>query len=86
MEAFPGETPFLVLEGKRTLRVRGCRRILHYSPETIRLLVGKECLCLHGEGMLCRSFSSGVITVGGCIRSVGYVPLEAEASEKEGME
>ena len=63
-----GET--VVLYGERRMTVQGCRRILSYSPQEIRLQLKKRTLAVRGTSLECVSFSGGCTTLQGWIRSV----------------
>lgn len=65
-EALPGGFG-LTLSGQSELTVRGCRRILHYGEDCIRLSLGKTVLSVMGERLLCTAFGGGTVTVGGHI-------------------
>ena len=59
------------LYGDHTLIAHGCRRILLYTQEEIRLSRGKRTvLRVLGEDLCCTSFSAGAVTVQGHIRGV----------------
>ena len=76
-DLFPaGET--VVLYGERRMTVRGCKRILVYTPSEIRLQLKHRRLLVRGEMLICTSFSGGCTTLQGCIRSVGYISGEDE--------
>ncbi len=62
----------LSLSGREELCVRGCRRILSYSPDKIELRVGKDRLFVNGEDLLCRAFGAGCVTICGRIVSVSF--------------
>ena len=66
-EALPGGFG-LTLSGQNELSVRGCRRILEYGSECIRLSLGGTVLSITGEGLLCSFFSAETLTVCGYIR------------------
>lgn len=74
-EALPGGFG-VELSGQRELTVRGCRRILHYGDEEIRLRVGKTVLCVCGKELLCTSFGNGGVTVRGWIVSLRFGEAE----------
>ena len=62
----------VIWRGDRELTVHGCRRILLYSNEQIRLQMKKKSLSVRGKGLCCASFSAGVIVLEGEICSVCY--------------
>lgn len=69
LEFFPaGET--VVLYGNRRVTVRGCRRILGYSPVEIRLQMKHRRVTVRGEGLICSCFSGGCTTLQGMISGV----------------
>ena len=67
---FIAEMPDVILSGDRCASVRGCRRILAYSPEEVVLALRERVVRLSGEGLRCVSFSGGCVTVEGKIASV----------------
>lgn len=68
-ELFPmGET--VVIYGESCVTVRGCRRILAYSPSEICLQMKKRSLTVRGEALICLSFSGGCTTLQGRIFAV----------------
>ncbi len=57
--------------GDHSVIAYGCRRILLYTQEEIRLLRGKRAvLRILGDGLCCTCFSAGAVTVQGRIRGV----------------
>ena len=63
-----GET--VMLHGDRRVTVRGCRRILGYSPREIRLQMKHRRVIVRGEGLICSCFSGGCTTLQGLICGV----------------
>ena len=59
-----------VLYGNQSATVRGCRRILFYSPEKIRLALRERELDLCGRELRCVSFAGGTVCVEGTIEAV----------------
>ena len=70
-EALPGGFG-MSLAGQRELTVRGCRRILSYGAECIRLSLGKTAVAICGESLLCTVFEAGSVTVEGRILSISF--------------
>ena len=62
----------LTLSGQSSMTVRGCRRILTYGREQIRLSLGKTVLAVGGEQLLCTAFELGCVTVEGRILTVTF--------------
>ena len=70
-EAMPGGFG-LTLSGTGQLTLRGCRRILAYAPECIRLSVGRRAVAVRGERLLCTVFEAGSVTVEGRIDAICF--------------
>ena len=67
----PGElTDVTILYGNSRAVIRGCRKILSYAPNEIRIALSKQCVCVLGKGLRCVNFAAGSTTVEGLIRSV----------------
>lgn len=60
------------LYGNREAVVEGCRRVLVYDADCIRLETVEGLLCFRGEGLRVVGFAGGVATVGGRILTVGF--------------
>lgn len=60
------------LRGQRTVTVRGCRRILTYSPETIRLDTRDGEITIVGEELTCTAYSADSIGIEGRIGGVYF--------------
>ena len=59
-----------VLYCNRRATVRGCRNILFYSPEEVRLALRGREICLRGRELKCVSFAGGSVTVEGFLSAV----------------
>ncbi|MBE6530233.1 MAG: hypothetical protein E7680_06530 [Ruminococcaceae bacterium] len=79
--AFGGEelSDVIMIYGNRRAVIRGCRKILSYEPDEIRILLGKRSVRVSGKDLRCVSFAVGSTTVEGRIRSVSF-----EENQKEG--
>lgn len=79
------------LYGDHTLIAYGCRRILLYTQEEIRLSREKKAvLRVFGEGLCCTCFSAGAVTVQGHILGVRFddgLPFKqsADTSNRNGV-
>ena len=69
---------YLEMRGRNCLLVKGCRRILGYSPECILLEVKNGKLTLMGKRLVCTSFHSGSIGIEGEISSLTFGAKEEE--------
>ena len=71
-EVLPGGFSVLI-SGTGSLTVRGCRRILQYGTECIRLRLGdRRILNICGNDLLCTVFEAGLATVEGKLQSVSF--------------
>ena len=68
-------TDVTILYGNRRVVVRGCRKILSYAPDEIKIALGKRVVRLTGKRLQCISFAAGSSTVEGIIRSVALEDL-----------
>ena len=71
-EALPGGFSVLI-SGRGSLTVRGCRRILQYGTDCIRLrLNGRQTISICGADLLCSAFEAGLAIVEGSVQSVSF--------------
>ena len=63
---------YLEMRGRNSLLVKGCRRILQYSPVSIVLEVKKDTLTIEGKRLVCTSYHSGGIGIEGVIFSLSF--------------
>lgn len=73
----------VVLKGRKKLTVYGCCKILSYTPEKIGFFLPEGNLTVTGRGMVCVSFSAGVVTVEGEFSGVCFDTL-SKNGEKGG--
>ncbi len=66
------------LLGRNTLLVHGCRKILHYTPESMHLLVKGCVLCVEGERLICHTYLAGAVGVEGQINRIFFAEDEGE--------
>lgn len=64
----------LELRGRNALTVHGCRRILDYRPEEIRLAVKNAVLSVRGERLICTSYLAGAVSIDGRIDAMIFDP------------
>ncbi|MBE6702948.1 MAG: hypothetical protein E7585_06015 [Ruminococcaceae bacterium] len=77
-EALPGGFG-LSLSGQNALTVRGCRRILYYGGECIRLSLGRQALAVYGNDLICTVFEAGQATVEGKISTIAFEEVGRDA-------
>lgn len=66
----PGELGngfYLQMRGEHQLIVSGCRKILEYSPQRIRLAIKGFSLVICGEGLVCSSYFERAVGIEGII-------------------
>lgn len=71
-DALAGEAR-VELRGKNQLFVSGCRRIIVYSPTLIVLAIKGDELSIKGERLICTSYHTGTVSIGGAISSVSFL-------------
>ena len=70
-EALPSGT-LISITGRSSVFFEGKIKILLYSPENIRISLGKETVCIFGKRLVCTSYSARTLTVDGYILSVSF--------------
>ena len=61
---------------RRTLYMRGCRRITKYSPDEMIMAAKGFEVRIRGEGLICTSYNCGAVTVEGDIYGVDLANWE----------
>lgn len=69
---------YIEMRGKNSLLVKGCKRILGYSPEAVELEIKKDKLRVKGKRLVCTSFHGGSVSVEGVIDSLAFCTEEEE--------
>jgi hypothetical protein len=59
-------------QGRSRVTVEGAEKIAFLSPERILVLLGRECLSVQGDRLMCLSFQDKVLVIGGRIDSLAY--------------
>ena len=60
------------VRGRDALMVEGCRKILAYTPDEVKLQMAGCLLVIEGEGMLCHSYLSGAVGLEGRVCCIRY--------------
>ena len=61
------------IRGRNSVIVRGCRRIIRYTTESVVLRVHKYTVEITGKRLTCISYLAGAVSVEGIVDSVGFV-------------
>ena len=72
----PGELvsgSYVEIRGRLSVRIRGCRRIVSYSPSKVVVKLKRELLCVSGKRLTCLTYFAGAISVEGIIDSVRFL-------------
>ena len=64
---------FIEMRGRNSVTVRGCRRIIRYTPESVVLKMRKDTLEVKGKRLTCITYLAGAVAVEGIVDSVGFV-------------
>ena len=72
---------YVEIRGRNRVSVRGCRRIILYSPTKVILKMKREVLRVCGKRLSCVTYFAGAIAVEGIIDSVSFLREQAEANE-----
>ncbi len=70
------------LRGQNTVTVRGCRRILSYSPEAIRLDTRDGAVTVMGESLTCTAYFADLFGIEGRIGGVYFDRFGEALSER----
>ncbi len=68
---------FMELRGRHSVIVRGCRRVVRYSTESVMLRIYKNIVEIRGKRLTCMTYLAGTVTVEGLIDSVSFVRGDA---------
>lgn len=64
---------YLEMRGRNNLIVKGCRKILLYTTEEVRLLLNGDRLSVTGSRLYCTAYHSGVIEIDGVIDRISFI-------------
>ena len=74
-DLFSGECA-IEIRGRTNVTVRGCRRILRYSKEEIRLAMSHFDVRVRGKHLDCSAYFAGAIRIDGEVEAVDFPPRE----------
>ncbi|MBQ4606692.1 MAG: YabP/YqfC family sporulation protein [Clostridia bacterium] len=76
LTGFPAESltdiPVLLCKGTQEIQVEGCRSILEYSGERIRMHMGRETLLVEGEELHMADFHRNCLSIRGRIAGIRW--------------
>ena len=75
-DLFSGECA-IEIRGRTNVTVRGCRRILRYGKEEIRLAMSHFDVRVRGKHLDCAAYFAGAIRIDGEVDAVEYLPRES---------
>ena len=64
---------FAEIRGRNHVTVRGCRRVVKYSPEAVVLKMKRESIVIVGKRLRCLTYFSGAVTVEGIIDTFSFL-------------
>ena len=64
---------FVEMRGNSNVCVHGCKKILLYTTEEVRVRMSGCVLCVSGNNLYCTTYHSGNIEIDGVINSVSYL-------------
>lgn len=68
----------LDMRGRHTLVVHGCRRILDFTPCTVRLAVKDATLTVSGRRLVCTAYLAGAVGIEGYLCGISFCDGEVE--------
>ena len=70
-DLFPGQS-FLELRGRGSMTLKGCGKILLYTPEKIRVGLKQGSLTVCGKRLVCISYHAGAVGIDGEIDGISF--------------
>lgn len=70
-DCLPG-AGLLEIRGQNSMTVKGCGRILTYTPELIRIGLKKGVLGIYGKRLCCTSYYVGAVGIDGWIEAIRF--------------
>ncbi len=64
--------PKIEMSGNREIIVDGCRGVVEYSEDVIKLNLGETVLTLSGDGLVINSFDSSIAVISGQIGGISF--------------
>lgn len=75
-------TPLIHMDGNKELLIENCRRIEEYSEVFMRLISGKLCITVWGNGLRAYDFHKTGLLVSGKISQIEFTERNSKDNEK----
>jgi sporulation protein YqfC len=72
LESFQIDSPQIILQGNRMATIEGCKKVLIYHENEIRLVAGKKELSLYGRNLMLRYLTPEKIVIDGEFDKIEY--------------
>lgn len=64
--------PKIEMSGNREIIIDGCKGVVEYSENSIKLNLGETVLTLSGNGLIINSFDSSIVVITGQISDISF--------------
>lgn len=64
--------PKIEMTGNREIIIDGCKGVVEYSENLIKLNLGETVLALSGDGLVINSFDSSIVVITGQISDISF--------------
>ncbi|MDE5619626.1 MAG: YabP/YqfC family sporulation protein [Ruminococcus sp.] len=75
-------TPLIHMDGNKELLIENCRRIEEYSEVFMRLISGKLCINIWGNGLRAYDFNKDGLMISGKISQIEFTERNGRQDEK----
>ena len=73
---------FAEIRGRHHVTVRGCKRVVKYSPEAVMLKMRRDTIVIEGKRLRCLTYFSGAVSVEGIIDSICFVKEQERMTDE----
>ena len=75
-------TPLIHMDGNKEMLIENCRRIEEYSEVFMRLISGKLCINIWGNGLRAYDFNKDGLMISGKISQIEFTERNSRQDEK----
>lgn len=75
-------TPLIHMDGNKEMLIENCRRIEEYSEVFMRLISGKLCINIWGNGLRAYDFNKDGLMISGKISQIEFTERNGKQDEK----